>query len=90
MKKLAAYAFAATVAATLIAPTLASAQDVKVRIGDDRGYSRDYDRSDRRDDRRVYRGVRAEFRGHHDRGLHRGWRNRDRVVVIKRRHHHWD
>ena len=80
--KFVAYAFAATVVATLIAPTMATAQDVRVRIGDDRGMSRDYDRG--------YRGPRAEFRDH-DRGLHRGWRNRDRVVIIKeRRHHRWD
>lgn len=77
--KLAAYAFAATVVATMIAPTFASAQDVRVRIGDDRGMSRDYHRG--------YHGPRAEYRG--DRGWHRGWRHRDRVVVIKRRHH-WD
>jgi hypothetical protein len=78
--KLSAYAFAAVVAATAIAPTLASAQDVRVRIGDDRGMARHYDRG--------YHGPRAEYRG--DRGWHRGWRNRDRVVVIKQRRHHWD
>lgn len=78
--KLSAYAFAAAVVATIIAPTFASAQDVRVRIGEDRGMSRDYDRD--------YRGPRAEYRG--DRGWHCGWRNRDRVVVIKQRRHRWD
>ena len=30
-------------------------------------------------------GARAEYRGHRDRGYHRGWHgHRDRVVVIKR------
>ncbi len=56
--KLSTYAFAAVVAATAIAPTLASAQDIRVRIGDDRGMARHYDRD--------YHGPRAEYRG--DRG----------------------
>jgi hypothetical protein len=78
--KLSAYAFAAIVAMTVAAPSLASAQDVRLRIGDDRGMSRDHDGG--------FRGPRAEYRG--DRGWHRGWRNRDRVVVIKHRRHRWD
>ena len=82
--KLAAYAFAATVIATFAAPTFASAQDVRVRIGDDRGISRGYDRGYDR----GYHGPRAEYHG--DRGWHRGWRHRDRVVVIKERRRHWD
>ncbi|MGZ3289421.1 MAG: hypothetical protein ACXU87_15415 [Xanthobacteraceae bacterium] len=34
-------------------------------------------------------GARAEFREHHDRGWHEGWRHRhaDRVVVVKHGHH---
>jgi hypothetical protein len=71
-------ALAAIAAATVVVPGTASAQDVRVRIGNDRGYHQDY------------RGPRAEYRGYHDRGLHRGWRNRDRVVVIKERRRHWD
>jgi hypothetical protein len=36
-------------------------------------------------------GARAEMREHRDHGWHRGWHNRDRVVVVKRGHrHHWD
>jgi hypothetical protein len=78
--KLSTYAFAAAIVATIITPTFASAQDVRVRIGEDHGMSRDYDRG--------YRGPRAEYRRDH--GWHRGWRNRDRVVVIKQRRHRWD
>lgn len=81
--KLKAYAFAAAVVATMAAPTFASAQDVRVRIGDDRGMSRGYGHG-----HHGYHGPRAEYRG--DRGWHRGWRHRDRVVVIKHRRHHWD
>jgi hypothetical protein len=78
--KLSAYAFAAAVVATMTVPSFANAQDVRVRVGGDRGMSRDYDRG--------YRGPRAEYRG--DRGWHRGWGHRDRVVVIKQRRHRWD
>jgi hypothetical protein len=35
-------------------------------------------------------GARAEMREHRDHGWHRGWHHRDRVVVVKRSHHHWD
>jgi hypothetical protein len=34
-------------------------------------------------------GARAEFREHHDRGWHQGWRHHDRVVIVKHRHHGW-
>lgn len=34
-------------------------------------------------------GARAEFRGHRDHGWHRGSHHHDRVVVVKRGHHHW-
>jgi hypothetical protein len=82
MKKI-ILALSAIVAATVVIPAAASAQDVRLRVGDDRGMARGYDHG--------YRGPRAEYRGDHDRGWHRGWHNRDRVVVIKeRRHHHWD
>ena len=43
----------------------------------------------RRDHHGPY-GARAEFREHRDHGWHRGWHHRDRVVVVKRNHHHWD
>ncbi|MDA9493818.1 hypothetical protein [Bradyrhizobium sp. CCBAU 11361] len=43
----------------------------------------------RRDHHGPY-GARAEFREHRDHGWHRGWHHRDRVVVVKRSHHHWD
>jgi hypothetical protein len=44
-------------------------------------------------EKRVFRdgGPRAEMRGHHDRGMHRGFRNHhrgDRVVVIKKERRH--
>jgi hypothetical protein len=35
-------------------------------------------------------GARAEMREHRDHGWHRGWHHRDRVVVVKRSHRHWD
>ncbi|MDB5634992.1 MAG: hypothetical protein JWR49_3847 [Tardiphaga sp.] len=87
MKTFTAYVLATVVVAAVTVPTFASAQDVGIRIGGDREMSRD--RGEYRGDR-EYRGVRAEFRGHRE-GWHRGWnRDRDRVVIIKRRHHHWD
>ncbi len=84
MRKL-TYALAAVATLALAAPSIANAQDVRVRIGGDR------DREVIRD-RGEYRGVRAEFRGDRDRGWRRdGWRrDRDRVVIIKRRHRDWD
>ena len=51
------------------APSIASAETVVIKHG---GYHHGY-------------GARAEYRGYHDRGWHRGWHgHRDRVVVIKR------
>jgi len=74
---------AALASIAVAAPTVASAQGFSVRVGSDRDY---YYR-----DRDYYRGPRAEFYAH-DRGLHRGWYNRDgdRTVVIRRHHHYWD
>lgn len=79
--KLLNLAFAAAALAAVVAPNMANAQDIRVRVGGDRGmYSHD----------RGFHDHRAEFRGHRDRGWHRGWRNRDRVVIVKeRRHRHW-
>lgn len=74
--KILAYALFALVSSTVFAPTLANAQDVRVRIGEDRVVSRDYNRG--------YYGPRSEYR--HD----RRWRNRDRVVVVKQRRHRWE
>ena len=73
MRKL-AFTFVAALA--LAAPTIASAQGISLRIGDD-GYGygprhyRDYDRG-------YYR--------HHDRGWHRGWYYRHGERVFIRRH----
>jgi len=80
MKKLSCV-LAALATIAVAAPTVASAQGFSVRIGGDRDYYRDRD----------YRGPRAEFY-RHDRGLHRGWynRDRDRTVIIKRYHRDWD
>jgi len=87
MRKL-TYALAAVGALAVAASGIANAQDVRVRIGGDREMTRD--RGEFRGDR-EYRGVRAEVRGDRDRGWNRGWRrDRDRVVVIKRRHRDWD
>ncbi|MBB4381688.1 hypothetical protein GGD66_006250 [Bradyrhizobium sp. CIR48] len=79
MKKL-GYVVAALGALVIAAPTLASAETVVIKRG---GYHHHH--------HGPY-GARAEFRGHRDHGWHRGWHNRDKVVVIKRshRHHHWD
>ena len=89
MKKL-AYVFAALATIAVAAPTIASAEEFGIRVGGDRdGYR---DRGELSGDR-DFRGARAEYGyGEHDRGLHRGWyhHDRDRVVVIKRRHRHWD
>ena len=68
------YVVAALGAFAIIAPTMASAERVVIKNGH-HGY-----------------GARAEMREHRDRdhGWHRGWHHRDRVVVVKRNHHHWD
>jgi hypothetical protein len=83
MKKLSCV-LAALATIAVAAPTVASAQGFSFRVGSDRDYySRD------RDD--YYRGPRVGFY-EHDRGLHRGWydRDRDRTVIIKRQRHYWD
>jgi hypothetical protein len=66
---------AALATIAVAAPSVANAQGFSVRVGSDRDY---------------YRGPRAEFYTH-DRGLHRGWydRDADRTVIIKR-HRYWD
>ncbi|MDD1520484.1 MULTISPECIES: hypothetical protein [Bradyrhizobium] len=77
MKKL-GYVVAALGAIVIAVPTLASAETVVIKRG--HHHHGPY-------------GARAEYRMHHDRGWHHGWRHRgDKVVVIKRshRHHHWD
>ena len=75
MKKL-GYVVAALGALAIAAPTLASAETVVIKRG---GYHHHHG---------PY-GARAEFRGHRDYGWHRG-HHRDKVVVIKRSHRHWD
>ncbi|WIW48125.1 hypothetical protein ML401_08415 [Bradyrhizobium sp. 62B] len=75
MKKL-GYVVAALGALVIAAPTLASAETVVIKRG---GYHHHHG---------PY-GARAEFRGHRDYGWHRG-HHRDKVVVIKRSHRHWD
>jgi hypothetical protein len=76
MKKL-GYVVAALGALVIAAPTLASAETVVIKRG---GYHHHH--------HGPY-GARAEFRGHRDYGWHRG-HHRDKVVVIKRSHRHWD
>jgi hypothetical protein len=73
MKKL-GYVIAALGALIIAAPSIASAETVVIKRG---GYH---------DHHHHGYGARAEFRGHRDRGYHRGWRHRhhDRVVVIKK------
>lgn len=75
MKKL-GFVVAALGALVIAAPTLASAETVVIKRG---GYHHHHG---------PY-GARAEFRGHRDYGWHRG-HHRDKVVVIKRSHRHWD
>src|ERR1700704_1110071 len=79
MKKISCV-LAALATIAVAAPTVASAEGFSFRVGSDRDYYRD------RDD---YRGARAEFY-RHDRGLHRGWYNRDghRRGIITR-HRYW-
>ena len=63
---------AALGAIIVAAPSIASAETVVIKRG---GYHGDH---------HGY-GARAEYRGHRDRGWHRGWHgHRDRVVVIKK------
>jgi len=69
------YIVAAIGALAIVAPTMANAETVVIKNGHHH--------------HGAY-GARAEFHGH-DRGWHRGWHHRDKVVVIKRGHrHHWD
>jgi len=70
MKKL-GYVIAALGALIVAAPSIASAETVVIKRG---GYHHGYHHG---------YGARAEYRGHRDRGWHRG-HHRDRVVVIKR------
>ena len=64
MRKL-AFAVAGLAAIAVAAPTIASAQSIGVHIGSDRDTYRDRDYRESRD----FRDSRAEFYGHHDRGL---------------------
>jgi hypothetical protein len=66
---------AALGAIAIAAPSIASAETVVIKRG---GYHHGY-------------GARAEFREHRDHGWHRGWRHghHDRVVVVKKRYHHY-
>ena len=75
MKKL-GYVIAALGALIIAAPSIASAETVVIKRGGYHGHPHGL-------------GARAEFRGHRDRGYHRGWRHghRDRVVVIKKHYH---
>ena len=75
MKKL-GFVIAALGALVIAAPSIASAQTVVIKRGGYHGHHHGH-------------GARAEFRGHRDRGYHRGWRHghRDRVVVIKKRYY---
>ena len=77
MKKF-GYVLAALGAIIIAAPSIASAETVVIkRDGYHQGHNQGY-------------GARAEYRGHRDRGYHRGWRGHDRgdrVVVIKRHHY---
>ena len=75
MKKL-GYVIAALGALIIAAPSIASAETVVIKRGGYHGHHHGH-------------GARAEFRGHGDRGYHRGWRHghRDRVVVIKKHYH---
>ena len=72
MKKL-GYVIAALGALIIAAPSIASAETVVIKRGGYHGHHHGH-------------GARAEFRGHRDRGYHRGWRHghHDRVVVIKK------
>jgi len=72
MKKL-GYVIAALGALIIAAPSIASAETVVIKRGG--GYHG------------HGHGARAEFRGHRDRGYHRGWRHGhrgDKVVIIKK------
>ena len=74
MKKL-GYVIAALGALIIAAPSVAGAETIviKKRGGYHSHHHHGY-------------GARAEFRGHRDRGYHRGWRHghHDKVVIIKK------
>lgn len=73
MRKL-GYIVAALGALAVAVPSMASAETVVIKRHDHGG---------------PYH-ARAEFREHRDNGWHRGWRHHsDRVVVIRRGHHHY-
>ena len=73
MKKL-GIVLAALGAIIVAAPSIASAETVVIKRG---GYHHGHHQG---------YGARAEYRGHRDRGYHRGWRHghHDKVVVIKK------
>jgi hypothetical protein len=75
MKKL-GFVIAALGALIIAAPSIANAETVVIKRGGYHGHHHGH-------------GARAQFRGHRDRGYHRGWRHghRDRVVVIKKRYY---
>ena len=78
---------AALAAIAVSAPTIASADDIGIRIGGDRDHG-DRERGEmHRDHDRERGGMRVEMRGDrdHERG---GWRNH--VVIEHRRHRHDD
>lgn len=75
MKKF-GFVLAALGAFVIAAPSIASAETIVVKRGGYHhggGYHQGY-------------GARAQMHG--DRGWHRGWNHRDRVVVVKKGHHH--
>jgi Ni/Co efflux regulator RcnB len=90
MKKL-AYVLTALATIAVAAPTIASAEEMGIRVGGDRDHGV-RDRGEMHRDRDHDRGgMRVEMRGARDHD--RGWRNHraENVVVIKhRRHHHED
>ena len=73
MKKL-GYVIAAFGAIIIAAPSIASAETVVIKRGGYHGHHHGYG------------AARAEYRG---RGWHRGHHRGDKVVIIKKRHHHY-
>ena len=75
MKKF-GYILAALGAIAIAAPSIASAETVVIKRGERHHFGHHF-------------GARAEFREHHDRGLHLGWRHRhaEKMVIIKHRRH---
>jgi hypothetical protein len=72
MKKF-GFVIAALGALVIAAPSIASAETVVIKRGGYHGHHHGY-------------GARAEWRGHRDRGWHRGWRHGhgERTVIIKK------